>query len=261
MPVDILHVHACAALSLSPTSCPWLYFPSLPRINSTGLPLHPSSLFFLTLRDNLIPHCRHRRPFCEVLLLHPNLHPHLHFHLHLAHHQLLYTPIYTPSHTTPRAIKMTDWTSGIMPLHQVHSPPFTVEAPGYEKVPGETIPRRHPKAKDGLINYPAPDARTVFQVVERSARLYPNHHAVGARKLINMHNEKKKIKKNVDGEVQEVEKEWSYFELTGFEYLTYKQYLERVLQIGSGLRKVGLTSEDKLHIFGTTRYVQSRWRL
>ncbi|KAM5346790.1 hypothetical protein ACJ41O_009795 [Fusarium nematophilum] len=147
---------------------------------------------------------------------------------------------------------MTDWTKGIMPLYQVHKPPFTVEAPGYTKVPGETIPRRHPKAKDGLISFPAPDARTVFEFVQRSARLYPNHTAVGSRKLIKMHKETKKIKKNVDGEVQEVEKEWSFFELTGFEYLTHKQYLERVLQIGSGLRKLGLTSEDKLHIFGTT---------
>lgn len=142
-----------------------------------------------------------------------------------------------------------------MPLHHVHKPPFTIEAPGYEKVPGETIPRRHPLAKDGLISTPAPDARTVFEIIQRSARLYPNHHAVGARKLINMHTEKKKVKKNVDGQVQEVEKEWSFFELTGFEYLTYQQYLERVLQLGSGLRKLGLTSEDKLHIFGSTRYV------
>ncbi|KAF5011468.1 hypothetical protein FDECE_2420 [Fusarium decemcellulare] len=147
---------------------------------------------------------------------------------------------------------MTDWTTGIMPLHHVHKPPFTIEAPGYEKVEGETIPRRHLKAKDGLINFPAPDARTVFEFVERSARLYPNHHAVGSRKLVNMHKEKKTIKKNVNGEVQEVEKEWSYFELTGFEYLTYNQYLERVLNLGYGLRKLGLTSEDKLHIFGTT---------
>src|SRR2546430_9486683 len=27
-------------------------------------------------------------------------------------------------------------------------PPFSVEAPGYEKVKGETIPRRNPAAKD-----------------------------------------------------------------------------------------------------------------
>lgn len=142
-----------------------------------------------------------------------------------------------------------------MPLSMVHKPPFTVEASGFEKVPGETIPRRHPKAKDALINIPAEDVHTVFDLVKRSARLYPNHHAVGARKLVQMHKEVKKIKKNVDGEVQEVDKEWQYFELTKYEYLTYKQYEELILQIGSGLRNLGLTHENKVHLFGATRYV------
>ncbi|KAF5703667.1 long-chain acyl synthetase [Fusarium mundagurra] len=239
--MQYLLLHARAALSYVVSVRGFATRPFLTLIPPVS-PFILLSLFLLTLNDTLTlnPHCRHRRPFCEVVLLQLN------HHLNLNLHQL---PRLLRSY---RAFKMTDWTTGIMPLHQVHKPPFTIEAPGYEKVPGETIPRRHPKAKDGLITYPAPDARTVFQVVERSARLYPNHHAVGARKLINMHTEKKKVKKNVDGEIQEVEKEWSYFELTGFDYLTYQQYLERVLQIGSGLRKLGLTSDDKLHIFGTT---------
>lgn len=148
-----------------------------------------------------------------------------------------------------------DYTTGIMPLTQVHKPPFTIESPGYEKQPGETLPRRHPRAKDGLINRPAEDVGTVFDLIRRSARVYPNHHAVGSRKLIKLHKEMKKIPKNIDGEIREVEKEWQFFELSKFEYLTYKQYEERVLQVGSGLRKLGITSENKVHLFATTRYV------
>jgi long-chain acyl-CoA synthetase len=60
----------------------------------------------------------------------------------------------------------------------------------------------------------------------------------------------------VDGEVQEVDKEWQLFELSPFTFLTYKQYEERVLHIGSGLRKLGLTPEHKLHLFATTRLVR-----
>lgn len=146
-----------------------------------------------------------------------------------------------------------DYTTGIMPLQQVRKGPFTIEAPGYEKVPGETIPRRHPKAKDGLINRPAEDVATVYDIVRRSARVYPNHHAVGRRRLIKVHKETKKVSKNVNGEVIEVDKEWQFFELTKFDFLTYKQYEELVLQLGSGLRKLGLTPEHKLHLFGTTR--------
>ncbi|PNY28678.1 Long-chain-fatty-acid-CoA ligase 1 [Tolypocladium capitatum] len=145
-----------------------------------------------------------------------------------------------------------DYTSGIMPLTQVHRPPFTVEAPGYEKVPGETIPRRHPRAKDGLLNRPADDVHTVFDIVRRSARIYPNHQAVGSRKLVKLHKEIKKIKKNVNGEVHEVDKEWQFFELTKYSFLTYKEYETLVLQVGSGLRKIGLTPEHRLHIFAGT---------
>ncbi|KAI5464052.1 hypothetical protein BGZ63DRAFT_142965 [Mariannaea sp. PMI_226] len=145
-----------------------------------------------------------------------------------------------------------DYKKGIMPLNQVHVAPFTVEAPGYEKVPGETIPRRHPSAKDGLIDSPAEGVHTVYDIVQRSARLYPNHTAVGHRKLIELHKETKKVKKNIGGEIQEVDKEWQYFELTPYEYITYKDYLNRINQIGSGLRNLGLTSEDKIHLFATT---------
>ncbi|PHH90773.1 hypothetical protein CDD83_2702 [Cordyceps sp. RAO-2017] len=142
--------------------------------------------------------------------------------------------------------------TGMMPLSQVHKPPFTIESPGYEKVPGETIPRRHPRAKNGLLNRPSDDVHTVFDIVRRSARIYPNHEAVGSRKLIKLHRELKKMKKNVDGEVQEVEKEWQFFELTKFSFMTYKDYETLVLQIGSGLRKIGLSSDNKLHLFATT---------
>lgn len=145
-----------------------------------------------------------------------------------------------------------DYTSGVMPLYQVHKPPFSVEAPGFEKVPNETIPRRHPAYKDELRNIPAEGCHTVFDMISRSARVYPNHNAVGYRKLVKLHKETKKVQKNIDGEVREVDKEWQFFELTPFNFLTYKQYLERVLQLGSGLRKLGFTPEQKLHLFGTT---------
>lgn len=148
---------------------------------------------------------------------------------------------------------MADYTTGIMPLNAVHRPPYTVEAPGYEKIPGETIPRRHPRAKNGLLNKPADDVHTVFDIIRRSARLYPNHNAVGTRKLIKLHKELKKVKKVVDGETKEVDKEWSFFELTPYTFLTHKEYEQRILQIGAGLRKLGLDSEHKLHLFASTR--------
>lgn len=147
--------------------------------------------------------------------------------------------------------------SGIMPMTPVHKPPYTIEAPGYEKVPGETIPRRHPRAKDGLLTTPSDDVKTVFDIVRRSARIYPNEPGLGSRKLIKLHKEMKKVPKVVDGEVREVDKEWQYFELSKYSFMTFKEFETLVLQLGSGLRKLGLVAGDKLHIFATTRLVTS----
>ncbi|KAH6876759.1 long-chain acyl-CoA synthetases & [Thelonectria olida] len=145
------------------------------------------------------------------------------------------------------------YTTGIMPLHQVHKPPFTVEAPGYPKVAGETIPRRHVRYKDGLVNSPAEGVHTVFDIIRRSARLYPNNPAVGYRKLIKLHKETKRIQKNIDGQLKEVDKDWQYFELTPFSFITYKDYEKLVIDLGCGLRQLGLGPNKKLYLFGITR--------
>ncbi|CEL01282.1 Putative AMP-binding enzyme [Aspergillus calidoustus] len=131
-------------------------------------------------------------------------------------------------------------------------PPFTVEVPGVEPVPGETIPRRHPAARDGLITRPADDLTTIYDAFRRSARVYGNAKAVGSRRLIKTHVETKKVKKIVDGVEQEVDKQWTYFEKSAYSYKSFVEYEKQALELGSGLRKLGLTKVDKLHLYGST---------
>ncbi|KAF4976719.1 hypothetical protein FZEAL_6655 [Fusarium zealandicum] len=143
-------------------------------------------------------------------------------------------------------------TSGVAPLHQVHKPPFTIEAPGYDREPNETIPRRHPQARHGLIDRPAEDVCTVFDIVRRSARIYPDNRAVGARKLVKLHKEIQTTQKKIDGQMKDVEKELSFFELSTYSFYSYKEYETLCLELGSGLRHLGVTQESKLFLFGTT---------
>ena len=130
--------------------------------------------------------------------------------------------------------------------------PFSVDVPGVEKKEGETIPRRHPAAKDGLITTPDPKVATVYDIVRRSAEKFGNAKAMGTRKLINNHQETKMVKKMVDGHVKEVEKKWTYFELSEYSYISFTQYEKLVLQVASGLRKIGLSKGDRLHLFAAT---------
>lgn len=134
----------------------------------------------------------------------------------------------------------------------VKKPPFSVEVPGSEPVPGETIPRRHPHSKDDLILRPAADVGTTYDVFRRSARLYGNAKAVGSRRLIKTHVENKKIKKVIDGVEKEVDKKWNYFEMSPYSYKSFVEYEKLSLELGCGLRKLGLEKESKIHLYGAT---------
>ncbi|KAH6673357.1 hypothetical protein B0J14DRAFT_666648 [Halenospora varia] len=131
-------------------------------------------------------------------------------------------------------------------------PPFSVEAPGYQPVEGETIPRRNPKYVTKLVSRPEEGLATVFDILMRTSEKFGDLNGIGTRKHIKTHNEIKKTVKIVDGEEIEVSKNWTFFEYGEYEYITFGQYVAKALQIGSGLRSLGLTKEDRLHIFAST---------
>ena len=134
------------------------------------------------------------------------------------------------------------------------SGPFSVEAAGYEPVQGETIPRRHPSSKDKLATTPHKDVKTIFDIIKYSADKFGNAKALGTRKVVRTHTENKKIKKTIDGETKEIDKKWTYFELSGYEYISFVEYEKMVLAIGSGLRSLGMSKGDRVHLFAGTRY-------
>jgi len=145
--------------------------------------------------------------------------------------------------------------TGHVQAQMTKRPPFSVDASGYEKKDGETIPRRNPAAKDELITRPSEDVKTIYDNLKRAASKFGNAKAMGTRRIIKTHTENKKVKKMVDGKEQEVDKKWTYFELSGFEYISYVEYEQMALALGSGLRHLGLQKDDKMHLYGATRYV------
>ncbi|OJD18174.1 hypothetical protein AJ78_01786 [Emergomyces pasteurianus Ep9510] len=135
-------------------------------------------------------------------------------------------------------------------------PPFTVDAPGYAAVEGETIPRRNIKYKNQLLTRPEDSINTVYDIVKRGAAKFGNAKCMGSRELLHVHKETKKVKKLVNGEDHEVDKEWTYFELSGYSFISFNEYEKLTLQIGAGLRKLGLNKGDRLHLYAGT---SDRW--
>lgn len=142
---------------------------------------------------------------------------------------------------------------GVLPLHMVHEPPYMVQDMSAPEVEGETRPYRHTKAKDGFITRPSPEIATIYDLFTSTAKRFPDKAAIGSRSLVKTHVETKKVPKVVDGVKTEVEKQWTYFELTPYKFLTYKEYETQALNVGAGLRKLGLDPGDRVHIFATTR--------
>ncbi|KAI1095927.1 acetyl-CoA synthetase-like protein [Rostrohypoxylon terebratum] len=130
--------------------------------------------------------------------------------------------------------------------------PYSIESPGAEEVEGETKPRRHPLTADGLITKPSDDISTIYELLRVSVAKYGNAKAMGSRRLVRTHQETKKVKRIVDGAEQQVDKAWTFFELGPYEYLSYNDFEKLVLNIGSGLRRLGMNKNDRVHIFAAT---------
>lgn len=132
-------------------------------------------------------------------------------------------------------------------------PPFSVEVPGSVFVKGETTPRRNVKSPDKLVSSPEEGIETVFDIVKRGREKFGDLNAMGSRKLLKTHREMTTVKKVIDGKVEEVDKEWAFYEMSGYQYITFKEYEILTLQIGAGLRKLGLEKNDRVHMFAATR--------
>jgi long-chain acyl-CoA synthetase len=130
--------------------------------------------------------------------------------------------------------------------------PYTVEASGAQKVEGETLPRRNVIAKDQLKMTPTSEVQTMYDVLRYSSQKYGNAKAVGARRIVNKINETKKVKKMVDGKETEVDKNWEFYELSGYSYKSFVEFEKMALSVGSALHKLGFKPEDRLHLFAAT---------
>lgn len=151
---------------------------------------------------------------------------------------------------------MVDWKSWQPQPKIYNTPPFTLEVPGTKKIDSETRPRRNARYVDALKARPEPDVATIWDIVKRSSEKFGNAKAIGHRKLIQTHEEVKKIKKMVDGKEEMVDKKWTYSELSEYHYQSFIEYERAAVRAGAGLRKLGMNAGDRLHMFAGTRYAR-----
>ncbi|KAH3668794.1 hypothetical protein OGAPHI_002549 [Ogataea philodendri] len=133
---------------------------------------------------------------------------------------------------------------------------FQVNVPVGEAKEGETAPRRNYKVKDGAVSRPKGyECTTVYEFFNEALKKHGANNRIQAwRDLVDVHYETKQLKKVVNGEETLVDKEWTYYELSDYKYITQGELSEIVSDLGKGLVKIGLepAKTDKLHLFAAT---------
>lgn len=67
---------------------------------------------------------------------------------------------------------------------------------------------------------PLPGIDTTYDVVQYAAKTYPNKRAFGTRPVLDIVKETKTITKMVGGQETTQDKEWSYFKLGAYEWIS-----------------------------------------
>ncbi|CDK28982.1 unnamed protein product [Kuraishia capsulata CBS 1993] len=132
---------------------------------------------------------------------------------------------------------------------------FQVNVPVGEAKQGETAPRRNYKVADGAVSRPAGiKGSTVFDYFNECVAMNSRHKAQAWRDLKAVHIETKKVTKLVDGQMQQVDKDWTYYELSDYSSITFTDLQELVNDYGRGIAKLGVLPGDveRLHIFAST---------
>jgi long-chain acyl-CoA synthetase len=104
---------------------------------------------------------------------------------------------------------------------------------------------------------PAPGIQTIHDILLYAARTHGNKPALAHRPIKNIITETKQVPKTDPnpGEETTQEKKWEYYELGGFEWVGYQGLLDRVRDVGLGLRELGVGSrgQEFFNIYGQTR--------
>jgi len=117
---------------------------------------------------------------------------------------------------------------------------------------GEGGIRRNAACADALLTEPAPGVTTIPDVLDHAAKLYGGLRGVGWRDVVRIHEEKKTIKRMVDGEEREEVKTWKYLELSEPQYMTFADYRLATRVVGRALVALGINKGDVINIYAQT---------
>ncbi|KAJ2857845.1 long-chain fatty acid-CoA ligase [Coemansia erecta] len=107
----------------------------------------------------------------------------------------------------------------------------------------ETAVRRYPTTIDrGLTDKAPPDVETVYDALLHRERLEPEKTTMGSRRVLG-------ISERIN---EKTGKLWRYFQLSDYEWITYREISQFTRALGAGLVQLGLEINDRVVIYAPT---------
>ncbi|ORZ37735.1 hypothetical protein BCR44DRAFT_63250 [Catenaria anguillulae PL171] len=122
----------------------------------------------------------------------------------------------------------------------------------------ETPTVRAKAAEHGLLSRPASkvdgfEINTVADLFPYAKLHHPHTLAMGKRRMHKVHKEMKEVTKIVDGQQVVQKREWTYYEMGPYSWMTTEEVLDAVNRVGAGLVHLGVKGgQDKVTIFAET---------
>ncbi|CAO3633271.1 unnamed protein product [Cunninghamella blakesleeana] len=120
-----------------------------------------------------------------------------------------------------------------------------------EQLHGGRVRRSH-LSPETLLRIPDASVHTLYDVLVYAKKRYGDCKALGYRSIEDTIKEEKQVKKFVNGEEVMETKTWTYFQLSEYKYLSYKEIANEALFLGAGYSHLGLKEKAKVEIFAPT---------
>ncbi|KAJ1975615.1 long-chain fatty acid-CoA ligase [Dimargaris cristalligena] len=117
---------------------------------------------------------------------------------------------------------------------------------------------RNTRSKEGLVTSPIDGITTLYEVFEYATRTFADQKLMAYRTVLDIIEEDKWVTKTVAGKQEKQKKTWRYFKLSEYHWYTGKEVRAIIGEIGSGLRKLGVTKEENVSIYAPT---SAEWQL
>ncbi|KAJ2082273.1 long-chain fatty acid-CoA ligase [Coemansia sp. RSA 988] len=122
----------------------------------------------------------------------------------------------------------------------------------------ETPTRRFHTSTEQIIDRANPDITNIYAALLHGQKTRPDAPVLGKRDVLGTVTEEKQVEHKVNGKMEKVTKQWSFFKLSEYKWMTYGQAVDYTTNLGAGFRSMGVKPKGRVLIYAPT---SREWQL